>query len=87
MMPKLHYPLPSSIERDVSRDKLKVVLRLLGRELGYACPEDWYTLTTEDLARIDGLLDLVENPIRAGRIVHPDLNPLLFEHRTRSTPS
>jgi hypothetical protein len=86
-MPKLHYPLPSSIERDVSRDKLKVVLRLLGRELGYACPEDWYTLKMEDLARIAGLSDIVENPIRAGRIVHPDLNPLLFEYRTRSEPS
>ncbi len=86
-MAKLHYPLPTEVEHDISRDKLKTVLRLLGRELGYACPEDWYTLTMEDLARIRGLANVVENPIRAGRIVHSDLNPLLFEHRTRSSPS
>lgn len=83
-MPKLRYPLPSSIEPSISPSELKTVLKLLGRELGYACPEDWYALTMDDLARIRGLVTVVENPIRAGRIVHPDLNPLLFEHRRRS---
>lgn len=83
-MAKLRYPLPTSVERDISRDQLKIVLKILGRELGYACPEDWYTLRVSDLQRIEGLVAAVENPIRAGRIVHPDLNPLLFEHRTQS---
>lgn len=83
-MAKLHYPLPTSISLDIERDQLKIVLRHLGRHLGYACPEDWYTLQIEDLVRIKGLLDVVKNPIRAGRIVHPDLNPLLFEYRQRT---
>jgi hypothetical protein len=83
-MARLRYPLPSSVDADIPRDQLKVVLRHLGRELGYACPEDWYTLTVEDLQRVRGLVDVVLNPIRAGRIVHPDLNPLLFEYRRRS---
>ncbi len=84
-MPKLHYPLPKSVAPDIGRHQLKIVLQHLGRELGYVCPEDWYTLSIEDLDRIHGLAAVVRNPIRAGRIVHPDLNPLLFECRNRAS--
>ena len=86
-MARLHYPLPATVDPEVPRDRLKLVLKLLGRDLGYACPEDWYTLTPGDLERIEGLLKAVGNPIRAGRIVHPDLNPLRFECRARSGAS
>lgn len=81
---KLKYPVPTSVDKDVGRDELKLVLKHLGKELGYACPEDWYTLTMEDLQRVSGLAEVVKTPIRAGRIVHPDLNPLLFQCRRRS---
>lgn len=80
-MPKLKYPSPTEIAPDATWSELKIVLRRLGEELGYACPEDWYQLRMEDLDRIQGLRARVQNPVRAARILHRDLNPLLFEHR------
>ena len=83
-MPKLKYPIPKKVDPSINRRDLKILLRRLGDRLGYACPEDWYELTTENLESVEGLLAVVRNPIHAGRIVHPELNPLLFEHRKRS---
>lgn len=83
-MPKLRYPTPTQILPDVTRTELKIVLRRLGSDLGFVCPEDWYRLQMEDLDQITGLRELVQNPIHAARILHRDLNPLLFEYRMRS---
>lgn len=80
-MPKLRYPAPTAIRSDASYSELKLVLRKLGDVLGFSCPEDWYRLTIVDLDRVQGLRAAVKNPIRAARIVHRDLNPLLFEYR------
>ena len=83
-MPKLKYPIPKKVDPNISRHDLKILLRRLGERLGYACPDDWYELTMEDLEAIEGLLAVVKNPVHAGRIIHPELNPLLFTHRKRS---
>ncbi len=83
-MAKLHYPEPASVSAEISRHDLRLLLSRLGSRLGYGCPEDWYSLQVADLKVMPGLLAVVQNPIRAGRIVHPDLNPLLFECRKHS---
>lgn len=80
-MPRLHYPVPQTIDAEAPRSKVIAVLKTLGRHLGYKCPEDWYDLSLENLATVDGLVERIENPIRAARLVHPELNPLLFQHR------
>jgi hypothetical protein len=81
-MPKVRIPLPSSVDPSTTTlTDAKIILRRLGKTLGYQCPEDWYALRQADIARVKGLSTIVGNPIKAGRLIHPDLNPLLFDYR------
>lgn len=80
-MPKVRLPLPSSVAPTTTLTDAKIILRRLGKSLGYLCPEDWYALRHMDIERVQGLTLIVGNPIRAARMIHPDLNPLRFEYR------
>jgi len=79
----LVYPAPR-VGVGTTRSELVSILRMLGKRLGFVCPEDWYSLEYNDLDIFVGLRARAGNPIRAARTVHPELNPLEFLCRSPS---